>query len=286
MTAEPTPLRFRQRGEGWHLDPRRNLLFKAAGLLVLVALLVAASGWLAAGHPLQALGLAVAGAALGVIPFDRTTRRLPARTVVLDGQPGLLVPTHPAKRSTVLALAVLGLMLLAGSVAAGVVGVRDGRVGGAIGGAVLAMFGLLLVVGAGGAARERQALERGLVLLPAGLVLRTGRRTPLLPWDEIAGFRDHWSRPGRKILWTEVTDQVDSWLSVQPVPGAGWPPDPLRARTGTPDPTIKVAAIAVDPVVVLAVLRLYLAHPELRAELATERAVHRVNDTARRGVLG
>ena len=286
MTAEPTPLRFRQRGEGWHLEPRRYLLFKVAGLLALVVFLVAAVGRLVAGHPLQSAGLAVVGAALSAVPFDRNTRRLPARTVVVDGQPGLLVPTHPAKRSTVAALAVLGLLLLTGSVAAVVLGIGNGELGGAIGGAVLSAVGILLVAGAVGAGRERRTLDRGLLLLPAGVVLRTGRRTPLLPWDEIAGFRDHWSRPGRKILWTEVTDQVDSWLSVQPVAGASWPPDPLRARTGTPDPTIEVAAIAVDPVVVLAVLRIYLEYPELRAELGTERAVHRVNELDRRGVLG
>ncbi|MFC6344251.1 hypothetical protein ACFP8W_19875, partial [Nocardioides hankookensis] len=113
----------------------------------------------------------------------------------------------------------------------------------------------------------RRAQDRGLVLLPTGIVLRTGQRTPTLRWEEIAGFRDHWSRPGRKILWTEVTDQVDSWLTVEPVPQASWPSDP----------TIRVATLAVDPVVVLTVLRLYLAHPELRAELGTERAVQRVN---------
>jgi hypothetical protein len=278
MTTEPTPLLFNQRGEGWHLEPRRNLLFKVGGVLAMVLLPLAGIGRLVAGHPWQAVGLAVVGVALGVVPFDRNTQRLPARTVDVDGERGLLVPTHPPKRATVVAMAVLGLMLLTFSVAAVVLAVRDGEAGVAVVSVVLVAFGLLLVVGAVGAARARRAQDRGLLVLPTAVVLRTGRRGPRLPWEEIAGFRDHWSRPGRKILWTEITDEVDSWLSVEPAPHASWEPDPLRAMTGTASPTIKATTLAVDPVVVLALLRLYRDRPDLREELGTELAVRRVED--------
>ena len=71
MTTDRTPLRFRQQGEGWHLDPKRNLLFKAGGVVALVAFLALGLARLAAGHPWQGLGLAVVGVAFSVLPFDR-----------------------------------------------------------------------------------------------------------------------------------------------------------------------------------------------------------------------
>lgn len=256
MTTDATPLFNRQRGEGWHLDPKRNLLLKAGGLLLLVALVVAALSRLADGHPVQALAFAVVGVALAVVPFDRNVARLPARTVTVDGERGLLLPTHPPKVSTVLAMAACGLVALGGAAAAFVVGARDGKASGFVLGVTLAALGALLALGVLGSVKRRRTPSRGILLLRDAVVIRTGAQPVRLPWAEIAGFRDHWSRPGRKILFTEITDDIDNWLSVEPVPQAAWEPATVPATT-----------LAVDPVEALAILRLHLARPDLRAGL-------------------
>lgn len=256
MSTDATPLLFRQQGEGWHLAPRRNLLFKVGGLFLLVVLVVAAASQLSAGRPLAALGLAVVGVALAVVPFDRNQRRLPSRTVTVDGERGLLLPTHAPKVSIVLAMAAVGVVLLGAAAAAVVIGARDGKPSGIVLGVVLAALALLFALGVRGGVQARRTRDRGILLLRDAVVLRTSRRPTRLPWNEIAGFRDHWSRPGRKIVVTEVTDQIDNWLSVEPVPQATWAPATIRATT-----------LAIDPVEALAVLRLHLARPDLRAGL-------------------
>lgn len=269
MTTAPTPLRFHQRGEGWHLDPPRNVFLKALGVLVLVVFVMSAAARLVAGHPVQAACLAVVGAALGAVPFERDTRRLPVHTVTVHGERGLLIPTHPVKISMVLVMCVLALLLLGGGLAVIVEGARQGEVPALFGGAATAAVGGLMALGAYGAVQGRRARDRGLLLLPDALVLRTSRQPARLPWTEIAGFRDHWSRPGRKVLLTEVTDRVDNWLSVESVSGATWAPDPLRLLSGTSSPTLKATTLAVDPVEVLTMLRLYLDRPDLRAALGS-----------------
>lgn len=235
--------------------------------MALVALVLAGLARLADGQPVQALALAAVGVALSVVPFERNRDRLPPRTVTVDGERGLLLPIHPPKVSTVLAMATVGVVLLGGAVAAVVVGVQDRKPWGYVLGAMLAALALLCALGVRGSVRIRRAADRGILLLPEAVVLRTGSRTTRLPWAEIAGFRDHWSRPGRKILWTEITDDVDNWLTVEPVPGATWERDPRHPLTGTPNPTVEATTLAVDPGEALATLRLHLARPELRPQL-------------------
>ena len=271
MTTDATPLFLRQQGEGWHLDPKRNLLFKVGGLLLLVALVVTAVSRLADGHPVQALAFAEVGVALAVVPFDRNDARLPARTVTVDGERGLLIPTHPPKVSIVLAMTAMGVVSVLGAVAAVVVGARDGKVSGFVLGVLLAALAALFALGVRGSVKRRRTPSRGILLLRDAVVLRAGGQSVRLPWAEIAAFRDHWSRPGRKIILTEVTDEIDNWLSVEPVPTATWKPDPLHALTGTTSPTISATTLAVDPVEALAILRLHLVRPDLRAGLAEGR---------------
>lgn len=273
MTIETTPLRGRERGDGWHLEPRRRWLPRVAvGLVVLVLAGAAVSAgregnWLAVGL------LAVFVVALASVPLARRRRRLGPRIVTdaVDG-PGLLLPIHGMSRLFTFGCVVLGLLLLLSPVVA--FDESDGSTGVRVLATALALIpaaiGAFFLVAAYGAITGSRRRDKGMLLTPQTLVLQTQAEPMRIPWDAVRGVRPHWTRfrpPGD--LMKSAEDPVQNWLSFPADPGRVEGLNPLGLLAKTDDPTVDVDKIATDRVATVLLLRRYLADPTARAELGS-----------------
>lgn len=268
-----TPLTFNERGEGWHFTPKRRVLLKAGALLVLALFLAAAARELGDGDLLAAAFMTLIGFAFGVIPFGRTTRRLSPRLYDGPSGRGLLLPTHPMKLTTLLSLGLLGALLLVGGIGIGVEALGDGRPGRAAGSLIGIGFGAVLAVGAYAGVRSRLAVDRGVLLTPEAVVLRTQREPITVAWSAVTGVRPHWTRFVREGI-TTPGESISNWLTFE---AAAWDGVlGVAVLAGVNAPTVDAEALAVDPERVLAICRFYLAEPEAREELATEAALARL----------
>jgi hypothetical protein len=285
VTDRTTPLAFNSSGTGWHLQPRRRFFFVALGLLggaVFVVGGVAAAG---DGKYLAAAFLLVVGVAFALLPWPGSSRRLPARRYDGEGGPGLLLPVHPTRVVTIAASGVVGAVLAAAGVGMAVEGVLTGQLGQAFGSLLTMLVGGLLLLGSYAGIRSRMAVDRGLVLTPGGVLLRTRRAPASVPWDGIADVRAHWRRRV-KGAFTSIEEPIHNWLTFELRGGATAGPDPLQVLSRTASPTMDAATLAVDPWLVLDLARFYLNHPECRAELATDAgparldALRRARETA------
>lgn len=273
MTIETTPLRGHERGDGWHLEPRRRWLSRVAvGLVVLVLAGAAVSAvekgnWLAVGL------LAVFVVALASVPLAGRRQRLEPRIVTdaVDG-PGLLLPIHGMSRLFTFGCVVLGLLLLLSPVVA--FDESDGSTGLRVLATVLALIpagiGFFFLVAAYGAITGSRRRDKGMLLTPYTLVLQTQAEPMRIPWDAVRGVRPHWTRfrpPGD--LMKSAEDPVQNWLSFPADPDRVEGPNPLGLLAKTEDPTVDVDKIATDRVATVLLLRHYLADPTARAELGS-----------------
>jgi hypothetical protein len=269
VTDQTTPLAFNTTGTGWHLRPRRRYFFVAIGLLGAAVFVFGGVAAVRDGKYLAAIFLLVVGVAFGLLPVPGRRRLLPARRYDGEGGPGLLLPVHPSRVTTIAASGVIGAVLAAAGVGMAVEGVVTGEVGQVFGALLTLLFGALLLLGAYAGVRSRMATDRGLVLTPAGVLLRTGRVQTSVPWEQVADVRAHWHRRV-KGAFTSVEEPIHNWLTFELHADATVEPDPLRVMSGSASPTMDAATLAVDPYVVLDLARFYLQHPECRAELATD----------------
>ena len=269
MTDQTTPLAFNTTGTGWHLRPRRRFFFVALGLLGGAVFVVGGVAAVRDQKYLAAAFLLVVGVAFALLPMPSSRRRLPARRYDGDGGPGLLLPVHPSRVATIAATGVIGAVLAAAGVGMAVEGVATGEVGQVFGSLLTLLVGGLLLLGSHAGIRSRMATDRGLVLTPEGVLLRTRRAPATVPWSRIGEVRAHWHRRV-KGAFTSVEEPIHNWLTFELRAGAPVEPDPLRVMSGSASPTMDAATLAVDPYVVLDLARFYLQHPECRAELATD----------------
>ena len=277
MTESTTPLRFNESGEGWHLKPKRRILFYAAGLLIGAIFLFAAVAAFGDGKPVAGVVMVVIGLALGSLPFGgRRKVRQPPR--LYDG--GLLLPAKPMSVMTIASLGLIGPILVIGSIGVAVDAFRgDGSVVGSIIGMIIGtLFGLLMCLGAYAGVKQRRAPDRGLLLTPDSLTLRTRAEPVTIPWTDLAGVRAHWTRPIRE-GWTTPGESINNWISFPTQSGSSR--DVLSVMSGTPDPAMDADSLAMDPALALGVLQFYAAHPEARAELGSDQALARVDSLAR-----
>lgn len=249
---ERTPLFLQAQGHGWHLRPGRNALVAGAAL-VFAAILgaVAISAWRQEKYAAAALLAVVAAGFLGLaVPWRR---RRPPRLVEDESGRGLLLPLGAPGPGPTLGALVIGPLLVLG----GVVGLVDGQWGGLV--AVLA--GGVVLLGLYAALRATRIEDRGVALVPDGIVVRTSRTPVRLAWSDVTGVRAHWRRRVRG-LYPTPDEPVHNWLTFE-VAGTG--------QGVSIDPT----TFACDPELALAVIRHYLDHPDDRAELGTERSLLR-----------
>lgn len=280
MTDRATPLAFNTVGVGWHLKPRRRIFLRVAG--VLGAAIFVGPGIAAGlqGKYLAAVFLVVVGVCFGLLPMDLPRRRLPARRHDGADGAGLLLPVHPMRLTTIVACAVIGLVLSASGVGMAVEGAQAGDLGQVVGSLVALLIGVLLLLGSRAGIRGRRLVERGLLLTPGAVVTRLGRETVTVPWDEVERVHAHWRRRTRG-AFTSVDEQVHNWLSFELREGSTVEPDPLQLLSGSTGPSVDAGDLAVDPYAVLDLARFYLDHPDARGELATDASLARLSQLER-----
>lgn len=281
-----TPTEFNSEGEGWHHDHRssRRLTVGASGILGGI-LLVSAGGAAQSRAWLAAVFLTLVGLAVLMLTAGRDPRPRPARLFTPPADPldppapgtstGVLVPTRPHRWATLYAWGVLGLVLAGAGIGMAVEAAIASRPGEVLQGLFPGGFGALLLLGVYAGVRNRLTPHQGLMLRPDALVLRSEAVHVTVPWETVTRLRPHWTKVKAR---SGATVAVNNWLSVEttleltPEETTGLS---MMARTGT-TPTLDIDALAAPPIAVLEVCRLYLEHPERRAELETERGVSAV----------
>lgn len=275
-TSSTTPISGNDAGEGWHFEPRRRVLLTGACLLLALVLLLAGVGALREGNVLAFAVVALFAFAIGSIPFGRTRKRLPARPYDGPEGRGLLLPVHPMKLTSMLGFLLIGLLLLLAPVMA-VDELPDGAGAGRIVLAVvLSLFafatGAFFLLAVWGGIRSRATPDKGVLLTPDRVVLRTQAEPMSFAWDDVRAVRPHWNRfrpPGDLIRSAE--DPIHNWLSFEVAEGRFEGPNALGAMSGSPHPTLDAEKLAMDPEEVLATCRRFLEHPAERASLADDR---------------
>jgi hypothetical protein len=281
VTDQTTPLAFNTTGTGWHLQPRRRILFVVLGLLGAAVFVLGGVAAVNDGKYLAAGFMLVVGVAFALLPMPANRRRLPARRYDGEGGPGLLLPVHPSRVATIVASGVIGTVLTVAGVGMTIEGVTTGELGQAFGSLLTLLLAVLLLLGSCAGVRSRMATDRGLVLTPGGVLLRTRRVPATVAWEQVSEVRAHWHRRV-KGAFTSFEEPIHNWLTFELRDGAGaTEPDPLRVMSGTTSPTLDAATLAVDPWVVLDLARFYLHHPEARAELATDAGAARLESLRR-----
>lgn len=286
MTVAPTPLTFRDSGEGWHLRPARRLLFLGTALLVALLLVCGAVWALVDGARLIALLLVVFAAACAALPFSTSRRRLAPTTYDGPEGRGTLLPVHAVRVVIIAALVVFGLPLLVLPVLAIAANLDSGPgelVPLVLVSLLLFAVGLLLLAGAYGGVRSRLAPSKGILLTPTAVVLRTQLEPMAFGWDVLRGVRPHWKR---RRAFTDVipspNDHIDNWLTFEVDRDLHAGQNVLRGLARTEEPTLAAETIATDPDGALALCRYYLDHPEAREELGTPAALARFRDLVTR----
>ena len=282
MSGEGSPQPFRDAGEGWYLRPRRRLVLRAWGVVLVLAVLVGAS--LASRDARAGLAVyqVVVAAALVLVLLPRRDDDRPPRTVDAPEGRGLLLPSRPASATWVLSLGALAVLVwLLPLLLAPVVDPSPGRGTPSLVAVVLAVVvcagaGLLLALAAARGVRSRVARHDGLLLLPHGPVLRRASRVASTPWSDVRAVEARWSRPrARGDAWRVGDGPVRNWLVLERSEEAGAP----GAMS------LDVAELAVDPELALALARHYLADPDARDELDGGAALRRA-DRSEPGATG
>lgn len=267
MPDQTTPITFRGGGEGWPDDRGRRLALRLAGGVAMVVLGGGGVALILAGHPVLGGLLIVFAGALGVAPYVGDNRRaVPPRTVEVDGLRGTLLPVNPPRRTLLVVLAVVGAGLLLGAGVLVYAAVTEGVWINLIGVALLGSTGGILMLGVAGGLRSLRTPARGILMTPAGVQMRTERVSELVPWEEIVRVRDHWTRAPLSGLPTP-DDQIQAKLS-------------LETSTDVPLLPVQTGLMGMPPAQFRDALRHYLDHPEHRAELTSEQAVHRITTLA------
>lgn len=282
MTETPTPLMFKDSGDGWHLRPRRRFLLLGGALFLTALLAFAAIKALAEDNVLAAVLLLVVAAAVAALPFDRSRRRLPPTTYDGPEGRGTLLPVHAVRVVTIAALVVFGLLLVVVPLLAVGKSLEEGADDLALTVVVsllLLLIGLFLLLGAYGGVRSRLAPSKGILLTPTRVVLRTQAEPVSFDWEVLRGVRPHWNRrrPVRDLL-PSPEDLIHNWLTFDVDGGRFDGTNPLALLSGTDQPTLEAEKLASDPDAVLAFCRHYLAHPGSRGELGTPVALERFRD--------
>jgi hypothetical protein len=264
---EATPLAFRQEGEGWHLNPRRHRVLRFGAGAVGVLAVVAGMGNLLDGATGAGVGLLVLAAVVllvaGPVLSPRRTP-LPLRHLAAEPGPGMLLPTRSGGGYLgVVGFGALGAFFLGAVTWTGIDALAQGHLSGLVGVGIGLAVGGLFLAGALGTWRARRTADRGILLTPHGIVLRT-RVDPLrLAWEDVVDVRDHWARAVR-VGPTMPDDLVDNWLSFVVRDATA---DRLTALSGSASPSVPVGVLGPDPHHVLEICRHYLAHPGERPGL-------------------
>lgn len=259
---------------GWTRQRLPVWLKFSLGFVALMAVgLAAEAAWLfstgqfAAGAPLAAAAVLlghVVGLAARVWWPRRRSSRASTLTATPHGTKGVTFTysAWPCYWVTAL-LVMIGLVLLAVTVGA--------ALSATIAGVVLAVaLGVLaMMVGWFLATMLRLAPGR-LIVSPAGVDHRSLTSTHFIPWSAIAAISAEW-------LGTPV-------IAVKAFPSPGTRVRRYMGRFGSgevqalPLMLIRTAWLATDPTTVYHALSFYHAHPDLRDELATPAALHRISD--------
>jgi hypothetical protein len=280
MGANQSPVGWPDEGSalprpaGWTQQRLPVWLKFSMGLVDLMALGMAAeaawlfgTGQLATGVPLAA-GVIFLGHVVGLAARvwwpRRRSRQTSTLTAAPDGTKGVTF-LYSAWMcywvTAVLAMTELGVLALAVGFAssATVVGVMLAVVLG-----VLAMVvGWVLVT-------VLRLVPGKLVLSPAGVDHRSLTSTHFLPWSAIMGVSAEWV--GTPIIAVRASPSTDTRVRR------------YLGRFGSgevqflPIMVVRTAWLATDPTTVYGALSFYHAHPDLRAELATPLALHRISN--------
>lgn len=200
-------------------------------------------------------------------------------------QRGTLLPMRPTPywQVVVFALVAAVFVVLAGL---SVVIAALGRPQALVGLLVFLPVGLGFGAGAYWAVRFRRRVRPGIGLTPTHLVLANYADPVAVPWAAVGRIGSSSFRWGAGPGPDPVTNVVtvigtDSTLLATlsgPVRRLG---ERSLRRTGeTSLATVATSAWSLDPVVAYHAMRFYLAHPELRAELAGDAAPRRIADRA------
>lgn len=175
--AKPPP---GQQGEGWYLHPGSPRLVRKVGAVLCPAIGFGGVQALRDGRFVVA-GLAVAVAGIiGALTFAKRPATLPPSLHRDQTGVGTLLPTHPLRASTVLALAAVGVIFVTSAVI--LVANRRAADGPYLIGVVLmSVIGVLFLAGSYGGVRMRMTSGTGILLLPHGVVLRTRRERSCSP---------------------------------------------------------------------------------------------------------
>lgn len=271
--TDRTPLAFHQQGEGWHLEPRRHRVLRFGVGAVGVLGLLAGVGNLTDGDTAAGVGLLLFGLLMLAAAFllHRRPRPRPPRHLAAAPGPGLLVPVRAGSLLAVVGFGVLGAFFLLVVTAAGVLMLRDGELPGIAALVAGPVLGALFLAGAWGTVTARRTPDRGILLTPDAVVLRTRAEPETIPWSELVRVRDHWGR-GVRVGPTMPDDIVNNWLTFETREPDG---DRLSLLSGSPDPSVPVETLGTDPALALAVCRHYLEHPGERAGLADPQVLAR-----------
>lgn len=282
MSQESTPLAFADEGEGWHLR-RRGLwwLWLLSGLAAVGCL---AGAWLAAtaGRTAVAAFLLLPATALALLPWGRrSSTAVAARLVDAPEGRALLLPLRPASVPYLVALVCLTLApLLLPFLATSLLTLRptDRPAVIAVGLGAAVCAGAAAVAGTAlyGAVRSRLDSDRGVVLLPDVVVLRTQRVSVWFPWSAVQDVRAHWTRArGHSDALSTPDGLVQNWFTFVCDPDEVQGPAPWAGASRQPHPTFDATLVGLEPDVALDVCRHYASHPESRRELGGEASLQR-----------
>jgi len=269
----PTPLAFNQQGEGWHLNARRRRWLRLG--IGFIGALGLASGVtnLVEGDVAPGVGLLLFGGAMltTAVMLSRRRTPLPPHHLPTTPGPGLLLPVRGGSLGAIVGFAGLGALFLVPVTGAGVVSLGEGDGRGIVGIAMGIGLGALFLVGSWGTLQARRTPDRGILLTPEAVVLRTRKQPETIPWAELVRVRDHWGRAVR-VGPTMPDDVVRNWLTFETHEPDG---DPMTLFSGSQSPSVPVEMLGTDPALTLEICRHYLDHPVDRAELASPSAHQR-----------
>lgn len=273
-TPSTTPISGNDAGEGWHFAPRRRYLLAGACLLLAAILLLAGVSALREGNVLAFVLVALFAFAIGAIPFGRTRKRLPPRPYDGPEGRGLLLPIHPMRLTAMAGFFLIGLLLLLAPVMA-VDEAPDGAgAGRLVLAVVLSLFafatGVFFMLAVWGGIRSRMTPDKGILLTPERVVLRTQAEPMSFAWDDLRAVRPHWNRfrPPSDVF-RSAEDPIHNWLSFEVEGGRYDGTNALAGMSGSGHPTMDAEKLAVDPDEVLRLCRHYLAHPAERMSLSS-----------------
>jgi hypothetical protein len=281
VTNTPTPIHGNESGTGWHLKPRRRILFMFEFFFVAACLFSGTAKMVDQGDPILAVILACFGLTLVSVPFWKYRRGRPPYLLDSGSGTGLALPVHTTNLGIVIVPGVPGVVLT--SIAA-ILAIRGHDLTAAPPFYIFLMIlmaGIILLFIAYHGLRHRQYKGRALVLTPESIELRHQFRPQVLPWESVTEVQAHWER----IVGARLTpqDPIYNYLSFELAPGTEVKSAGYSNHFSTKDETsVETGMLAVNPYTVLELLRFYLDHPDFRSELGTEASLARVTEITRR----